>query len=113
VVSVTFLYFVYDWFHTSMSFQSSKIDICYVKSQAKFGFHRVDSVEGKQGHEGVYVYPVRFDDMVRIETFDMVKYIEFINDNPLVLPDVDVHSKVELFYSKLFKIAESYKDVCL
>jgi len=89
----------------------SKIDVCYIRSEARFGFHQVDSVEGKQGHAGVYVYPVRFDEQVRIETFDTDKYVEFINDNPLVLPDVDVDSKVQIFYSELFEIAKSYKQV--
>ena len=92
---------------------SSKIDVCYIKTETKFGFHRVDSVEGKQGHDGVYVYPVRFDEVVRIETFDTDKYIDFLNENPILLPCVQAREKVDIFYSELFDIAKPYKTVKL
>ena len=79
----------------------SKIDICFVHSSARFGFHKVTSVESRGGHAGAYVYPVRFTDMVRMEVFDSDGYIRYFERNPVILPCLSAEEKVGLFYSIL------------
>ena len=89
----------------------AKIDLCYVRTSDKFAFHKIGPVEARAGHAGCYVYPMRFDDDLRVETFDQDGYVRYFNENPLVLTGVSVHEKVDLFFTEMERVTRRFKQI--